>query len=992
MLSELSKPTDDLDDAELTALLHEFNLDHDDGVEHTSELVPTAHVSERDDAVPARATANQSECNLVHKRLRDVLPPGTKLRFAQARHLAATQDGADAVLIGATGSGKSVNMFVHAAADYADAVALGNNCDCRPIDVVVIPMVNMGPAHEQAARSFFGSVPLPRDSDAVPTALYVARDLQHDGHTGGSSPHSAQKNTGLHICPAGHALIWHRAHRVWLVPVLCDVCGADVGRVSGRWACANRYVAPECNYDVCAKCQQGDVPIATADSSSPSPLVAAHGSPTPSTPSPPRSIPCGVCDACTDPSFSRPKKSKLPHGCSYSCHIAVKRGEISDNDKCAGCQRARGGVRDCVRRRGLAVAPHSVGTGGVAPHCAGESSDGAPASTVKNTPPPPPCLDALPHTSAEWRVAYDPSVILIICTWSALHSDSSQAALLLHDAIARRGVRRLFLDEVHTLSTHMHGASMASFSAALHSAPDIIDRIVAGAARRRHPRPSIVGLTSTLPPAVVPHVSARARIAEGTCVVRCAIDRPELQYVRLLLPPRPHEKLLRWGQRILSHLYKLAPSWALSGSIVVFCPTARFASRARAEFSMPHPAGGQRKVFLFLGVEKMASAQRRVAMEGFQTSPGAILLTNESWSHGAGVAGITMVVHLALPKGPIELAQRSGRAARCSGENGLVVYAVAARMLVQRMVLCKHDDRGSHIGAQQLLQQLTCQGCLRAAFLRHLGQGNVAQPCGACDACHSCSPSHSQALGALPGRLRRSSATEAALALFESWNVETVSLSNLLRQPVATAPPPFHQLEAHDALVLSLLAEKTIRYDAVAAPHNYGSFALCSLDHEAVEAYRHGHRILEVLLDVSVAGSPHNTSPGDANKGASRNTLADDSVRSEAAVAAANAIRSDLDVARMAVERAQRTLSCGLQRPFRSQILSELHLDPVCRSLLSAVDTTATWAAGAATALPPAVVPVSVGSPSRARGSTSNTPDAELDAEGLRKRPRLGVP
>ena len=186
--------------------------------------------------------------------------------------------------------------------------------------------------------------------------------------------------------------------------------------------------------------------------------------------------------------------------------------------------------------------------------------------------------------------------------------------------------------------------------------------------------------------------------------------------------------------------------------------------------------------------------------------------------------------------------------------------------------------------------------------------------------------------------------------------------------------------------------KKTIRYDAVAAPHNYGSFALCSLDHEAVEAYRHGHRILEVLLDVSVAGSPHNPSPGDANKGASHNTLADDFVRSEAAVAAANAIRSDLDVARMAVERAQRTLSCGLQRPFRSQILSELHLDPVCRSLLSAVDTTATWAAGAATALPPAVVPVSVGSPSRARGSTSNTPDAELDAEGLRRRPRLGDP
>ena len=967
-----SNPADDLDDAALADLLGEFNL-LDDGVEDITEMVPvpTADVAERDDALPARALASRAECDQVHRRLHHVLPPAAKnLRFAQARHLAATQDGADAVLIAATGSGKSLNMFVHAAADFADAVAAGTHRDCRPIDLVLIPMVNMGPAHEQAARRFFGSP----HSDAVPAALYVARDSLHNGRTDGSSRRIAQ-NTGMRNCPSGHTLLWHPAYnkRALLDSVLCDVCGDDLGPTSGRWACANRTLGPGCDYDVCAECQRGTAPDAPSAVPSPSPLNAAHSPRTPSTPLPPLSIPCGVCDACTNTSFSRAKKSKLLHGCNYSCHVAVSRGEVSD--KCAGCRRAKGGLRDCVRRSRLPVASQSVGVVGGTPHSAGEGSDGAAASELKDAPPPP-RLDALPHSSAEWRVAFDPSVVLVICTWSALHSHSERSALL-HDAIARRGVRRLFLDEVHTLSTHMHGASMATFSAALHTAPDIIDRIIAGAARRRHPRPSIVGLTSTLPPAVVPHVCARARIAEGARVVRCAIDRPELQHIRLALPPRLHEKLLHWGQRILCHLHELAPSWALSGSIVVFCPTARFASRAQANYSMPHPAGGRRKVFLFLGVEKMTSVQRREAMDGLESSPGAILLTNEAWSHGAGVAGITMVVHLALPKGPVELAQRSGRAARCSGEKGLVVYVVAARMLVQRMLLCKPEDRGSHIGAQQLLQQLTCEGCLRASFLRHLGQGNVAQPCGACDACHGCSSWSSQPLGALPGRLRRCIATAAALALFEDWDVDTVSLSRLLRQPAATAPPPFHLPEAHDALVGGLLAEKTIRYDAVAGPHSYGSFALCSLDQEAVEAYRHGHRTLEVLLDVSAAGSPRDLTPGDASNCASQGALADDAAGSEAAVAAAYAIRSNLDVARTAVERARRTLSQGLRSSFRKRLLSELHLDPVARSLLSAVDATTTLA-------PPLPPPVPVCAP----GSTAQPPDAEQP----RKRPRLRAP
>ena len=236
---------DDLDDDLLTALLDEFHI-HDDAVEEDGTTMPAAHVADRDDALPARAHASLPECERVHLRLRKMLPAGNTLRFAQARHLAATQDGDDGVLIGATGSGKSLNMFVHAAADFADALAAGTQRTCRPVDLILIPMVNMGPAHEQAARRFFGSIPLDGvASDDVPAALYVARDFSHGGQAGGSSHRAASQSSGVHVCPQSHALLWHSA-RKQLESALCDLCGADLGPASGRWACANRTVLPEC--------------------------------------------------------------------------------------------------------------------------------------------------------------------------------------------------------------------------------------------------------------------------------------------------------------------------------------------------------------------------------------------------------------------------------------------------------------------------------------------------------------------------------------------------------------------------------------------------------------------------------------------------------------------------------------------------------------------------------------------------------------------------
>ena len=66
---------------------------------------------DRDDGQPARALATAAERARVHQRLLDVFSDDRPLRGSQARHLSAVQDGGDAILIGATGSGKSYTMF-----------------------------------------------------------------------------------------------------------------------------------------------------------------------------------------------------------------------------------------------------------------------------------------------------------------------------------------------------------------------------------------------------------------------------------------------------------------------------------------------------------------------------------------------------------------------------------------------------------------------------------------------------------------------------------------------------------------------------------------------------------------------------------------------------------------------------------------------------------------------------------------------------------------
>ena len=302
-------------------------------------------------------------------------------------------------------------------------------------------------------------------------------------------------------------------------------------------------------------------------------------------------------------------------------------------------------------------------------------------------------------------------------------------------------------------------------------------------------------------------------MSQAAPVVRCSVDRPELRFLRLPLPPGRDERLLTWGLRVLTLLHEHAPGWALAGSIVVFCPTARYARKAAKLFRLEH-LGAHRRCFLYLGVQKMTAAERADNLAGLASHPGSVLLTNESWSHGDGVPGITMVVHLALAKGGIEYYQRSGRGAREAFEFALVVCVVSARLVVQRLQLCKPDT--SLVGLRLLLGQLSTEGCLRAEFLSYLGQSQCPKPCAGCD--HPrCSAADGRKcdMGDMPDYRRWEPASHAAVALFDAWPLHRKpTLTQLIRTPTTDAPAPFHRIEAHDLLVFGLLANKTITFEA----------------------------------------------------------------------------------------------------------------------------------------------------------------------------------
>ena len=730
------------------------------------------------------------------------------------------------------------------------------------------------------------------------------------------------------VCGKGHAMEHesYRSRRL-LQTLTCDGCRRTIESKHPRFSCFL------CDYDICEVCARPSSSAAVCAAATPEPPELQDRVF-------PSALPCQLCPACVDPTFPPAKRGALPSNCAFSCKVWCRQ----DQPWCSACLRKKGSVAQCVLRRGLSNAPAvDDGVDGRQPSTpatvsvaarAGASSLPGNASTPSPTSKPPKQLDEMPATAHERLVLDKADVLFVICTVSALHA-GGDGGRLLNEALARRGVRRIFIDELHTISTHDHAASMATYSDALADISGVLDRLCAQLRVHGHARPQIVGFTSTLPDAAVEHVRARARMACGARVVRCAIDRPELRFVRLPMPIRPKESFVRWGQRVLDHLGTAAPPWALAGRIVIFCPTAKGARRLFHHLRLPRRDGVGRRKFLFLGVQKMTSAERSASVDGFGTSEGAILLTNDAWSHGSGTTKTTMVVHLGLAKGPVELFQRSGRGARESQEVALVVHTLSASSLSQYLQVVRSPVGDPLVGVRFVLEQLATGGCLRVAFLAFLGQPFLVDRCGGCDHCARTRPAvDGLSLGSLSHDNKWHSGGDGVRSLIARWPGEagfSPPLGAVLRLDLAAAPAPYNEYDAHNALVSALIAEKTIRLELHLVECEGGSrcYAACSLDSECVYAYTEQHRDIEVLLH-----RPSTLSPASAPSPVVPSAGVAVAVDVAAAVAS---IQHDLAEAEIALERAQRRMLRSMETCGATQVLGSLRLTPRQQCMLDSL-------------------------------------------------------
>ena len=452
-----------------------------------------------------------------------------------------------------------------------------------------------------------------------------------------------------------------------------------------------------------------------------------------------------------------------------------------------------------------------------------------------------PDLQRLPD---EASFAYDYATCLGFVTASAL-SDASHGGPLLRRVIAKRGVSALYVDEAHGVSAD----SMAYYNDALRDLHVTIAALIAQLASRGWPRPPIYGFTSTLTPQMAPAVRGALGMAAGAVTERCNIDRPELLFHRLPLPQGHSEPAASWLQRAMDIIVGSAPLWALQGGIIVFVPTAKLARSAGGEkdpahkLRVPTPTydGTLRQIITYLGTNSMSSAERASKIAKFEADPEAVLVTNcEAWSHGGGRRRITLVIHFEMPRGGVELWQRSGRGARLVAERALVVILVGSRLLVQRALFSATPKCGADsamVETMRLCRLLVQRGCLRQHILTaldSLGQAQCPCPCYGCDACLRdgvvAAPGQ-PTLGSLPQFSTQLYASAAAGRLLRDVRLELddsgrggLTLTQLLAaRPTEDGPDSvvFAQSAVHDLLVYALLAERSIAYRPVSQPLNH---------------------------------------------------------------------------------------------------------------------------------------------------------------------------
>ena len=802
-----------------------------------SSAVHRGEPARRGELPPARSSATAADLVRLPGGWCDTYAPmGRPLRAAQADLLAETCSGRDFVGVAATGSGKGIVWLVPAGAEARVALRSGEPRVLEPVTVVVVPLAAQGLLHEEEACNFLQVVckdAMPAGADGLPLhwwprAVYVERVHQGQANEANVTATAPPLAPSGPVCPRGHALALRagkngRSYNL----ARCDLCSADIQAGQSRAECRHVVCGTRCDFDLCLSCHAslsaGTAATATTAATASGRVVAsaavAMGIPS--------ALPCGVCGGarggngvCDGDDASR---------CRWTCKVGWS--AASGGAWCQACRTNQSWKR-CLQRKALVAAmavDAETASSSAAPACANNDDAAMPAAHADDGGVGQHADDGGVGRLGfhETAIAEDYSVRVVVVTASALGSNEG-GGVALRGVLATRGIRRLVVDEVHAVFP----TSMATYNNALATFGQTMELLCAQLVRAGHPRPQVIGVTSTLPPASTRTIKRLAGMTSAATTVRCNIDRPELYFQLTPLPRRGGERQLDWLQRVLMWHVCHLPPWALAGGIVVFCGTAALASAAAESVRLTKPCRTDvRPTIAYLGTTKLTPAKRRAAIQRFESEPHAVLFTTEAWSHGAGRALVHLVVHADLGGSVLDFWQRSGRGARLGGERAVVSQLCDAGLLVGRARFCGPSDADSVSGLADTLalcRHLATRGCMRQRLLAALGQAQCPAPCGGC---HNCARANAapMPLGALPLLFQWVEATSAAAAFLQDdprllrGGHEfgcRVTLSQLIAAPWHEAAPPFDTASAHNMLVLQLLARRSILFDEVCPSHS----------------------------------------------------------------------------------------------------------------------------------------------------------------------------
>ena len=556
----------------------------------------------------------------------------------------------------------------------------------------------------------------------------------------------------------------------------------------------------------------------------------------------------------------------------------------------------------------------------------GSGSDDAGEAHVPRTP------HDCPLDWIERAVAEDATLLIAVVTASALRKASPRARLL-RQALATRGVKRLFIDEAHCAAR----IAMAAYSKELAEQGESTAQLQARQQQHGHPPLQVVTLSATWPPSCHTELLESNGVSSDAVRVRCSVDRPELRFLRMPCPRGASESFADWCARGLDWLLDHAPVYYTEGRVVVFVTFAADALRCaqllhRKRFRRPRSAGGKRDrpCFAYVGSGRLTDAKLAAVTAGFQGDPHSVLFATEALTHGATFPGIRLLAHWAVANGPIEFWQRSGRAARQRDEYALVVQAESARLHVQRLSLVDRANPDALVGTRLVERHCRRRCCARRPTLLYLGELAAGRDrCSGCDECDRTSPKSDDGtphLGGLPWQFDWCEASAAAVHVLASLPTDPVatnlpSCSAFLDTPPCDAVPPFDTPGMHDLLVRALLVEKSILERLEPIPGlACGASAYLYADREALHQYKYENRRLSVLV-------PDVAEPGDDEGCAVGRTPA----RSPATPATPDAsrllqIRSMLDQARTLAREAAALLEDKTTRAGFVESASDLHL------------------------------------------------------------------